>query len=773
MNALDPITPAARTLVALRAIGAALGPRARAATERARPALIKPSLAIEALLAGLRVLFSLEEAQVAELLAPALAPWRNAVGCTDPVLVAENAAREPQLLPLPLPSWCAHALDAGLLQLDGSPRLEQGLVVQGAHLLGLRGAALEPERFAVNFAATRADASPHVHLAISPPFSAAWRGEIWLRAAASLRDRRAPIWLGEPSHPSTRSARGATGLTVSTWAMAGPAPRWAVLRLLEDDEPQALWDLRPLRLARLGDERTPDGVSATPVSLRIALDPGNVSTAIVEEEEASAGAPGGKLLGGRAPGSGLVRLAGDEQSAHRYGCAERLNSSGSRVPTVLCAAGPEVLAALLRGECGPEQLWLSQAGEGPGPALRLERFKSSDDPGLADPRLLEAFGALLGRTLAAAHASPLTLAGTADSPGRAPRLERADCVLLFARSPTDRDRARVDAFGAALCEGLRAAWSASSHRLLSRFAAAAPSRDRAHFPVEIDARLGGRQLQIAVHLPLREGRPALAVPTSTARFQLGGERLLEAVSLACAEPGGASSRAKFQARLLEMLRLAGGDSPALLEANMARAVRETLLRWTTRLLERQLAGTLRRSSPDGATMQGAGVRVRLFGEGWKLLALDVPDDRREGEVERILERAFAAPALFAHAPRRAEWLPAQRLCAWAIHLEQEQEEPGGAELTGIDTLAGPRWFSRVEDDARAPVPSPTDPWWRDFTEEIPGPLLRSDQWFARGPPFESGLAGGLLAFAPGRSVLRQWLDLCGPSLFALQLRKRR
>jgi len=769
---LDLINAAERTLAALRAIGAVIGPRQRAANERARPALLKPSLAIEALLAGLRVLFALEEAQVAELLAPALAPWRNAVGCTDPVLVAENAAREPQLLPLPLPSWCAHALDAGLLQLDGPPRLEEELVVQSAQLLGLRGSAREPERFAVNFAATRADASPHVHLAISPPFSAGWRGEIWLRAAASLRDRRAPIWLGEPSNPRTRSARGATGLSVSTWAIAGPAPRWAVLRLLEDDEPQALWDLQSLCHARLGNERTPHGVSAAPVSLRIALDPGNISTAIVEEEEASAGAPGGKLLGGTAVGSGLVRLVGDAKSAHRYGCAERLNASGSRVPTVLCAAGPEVLAALLRGECGPEQLWLSQAGEGPGPALRLERFKSSDDPGLADPRLLQAFGALLGRTLAAAHASPLTLAGDADSPGRAPRLERADCVLLFERSPTDRDRARVDAFGAALCGGLRAAWSASTHRLLSRFAAAAPSRDQANFPVEIDARLGGRQLQIAVHLPLREGRAALAVPNSMARFQLGGERLLEAVSLACTEPDGASSRANFQVRLLEMFRIAGGDSRAVLEANAARALRDTLLRWTTRLLDRQLAGTIRRSTPDGATLQGAGVRVRFFGEGWKLLALDMPEGRREGEVARILERAFAASELFARGPRRAEWLPSQRLCAWAIHLEQELEEPPGAELTGIDTLGGPRWFSLADDDVRAPVPSPTDPWWREFTEEIPGPLLRTDQWFARGAPFESGLAGGLLSFAPGRSLLRQWLDLCGPSLFALQLRKR-
>jgi hypothetical protein len=48
--------------------------------------------------------------------------------------------------------------------------------------------------------------------------------------------------------------------------------------------------------------------------------------------------------------------------------------------------------------------------------------------------------------------------------------------------------------------------------------------------------------------------------------------------------------------------------------------------------------------------------------------------------------------------------------------------------------------------------------------------LRVEQWFRAGePPFRSGLAGGKLSFDPRRSLLKQWVDLSGPSLVALRI----
>src|SRR5690242_10634700 len=77
---------------------------------------LRPSLVIDALLAAMRARFGLAEAAANGLLRPALADWRDAVGCADPVLVpanAQGAAPDKLLLPIPAPSWCAELIDAG------------------------------------------------------------------------------------------------------------------------------------------------------------------------------------------------------------------------------------------------------------------------------------------------------------------------------------------------------------------------------------------------------------------------------------------------------------------------------------------------------------------------------------------------------------------------------------------------------------------------------------------------------------------------------------
>ena len=65
---------------------------------------LPPRLAIESLLAAMRARFSLASDAADRLLRPALADWRDAVGCADPLLLPANANAEPQLVPLPLPS---------------------------------------------------------------------------------------------------------------------------------------------------------------------------------------------------------------------------------------------------------------------------------------------------------------------------------------------------------------------------------------------------------------------------------------------------------------------------------------------------------------------------------------------------------------------------------------------------------------------------------------------------------------------------------------------
>ena len=154
---------------------------------------LPPALAIEALLSAMRAQFGLAAEAADRLLRPALADFRDAVGCADPLLVPANAGKEPQLVPLPLPSWCASLLDAGVLECEGPPRIAGPRVLLQASLAVVREAELlAVERFAVTFAGRHASgaASPFVHLALSPPFlSGRWAGPVCIRAAASSTRR--------------------------------------------------------------------------------------------------------------------------------------------------------------------------------------------------------------------------------------------------------------------------------------------------------------------------------------------------------------------------------------------------------------------------------------------------------------------------------------------------------------------------------------------------------------------------------------------------------
>jgi hypothetical protein len=67
-------------------------------------------------------------------------------------------------------------------------------------------------------------------------------------------------------------------------------------------------------------------------------------------------------------------------------------------------------------------------------------------------------------------------------------------------------------------------------------------------------------------------------------------------------------------------------------------------------------------------------------------------------------------------------------------------------------------------------PSASDPWWQAFSGGADS-LLRVEQWFrAQGSPFRGRLAAGKLAFDPKRPLLKQWMDVSGPSLVALRIR---
>ncbi|HMC35998.1 MAG TPA: hypothetical protein VKH65_16390, partial [Myxococcales bacterium] len=258
MAPFDPIPiqrAAGSALRSLRLKGAP--PHRLTAAARSEP--LKPSLAIDALLSAMRARFGLAESAANELLRPALADWRDAVGCADPLLLPANAlgsAGEKHLIPIPMPSWCASLVEAGVLRLEGPPALDGPRVVQHAWLAVVREAELSAvECFPIILAGRYGSgaAALRIHLAISPPFlSSGWQGNLCLRAGAQRLDSsRIPVrlWLGLPASPQA-APPGMRGETAVTWAMPrvldslAPGwpdgwPRWAVLRVREGREPQA------------------------------------------------------------------------------------------------------------------------------------------------------------------------------------------------------------------------------------------------------------------------------------------------------------------------------------------------------------------------------------------------------------------------------------------------------------------------------------------------------------------------------------------------------
>ena len=760
---------------------------------------LPPRLAIESLLAAMRARFSLASDAADRLLRPALADWRDAVGCADPLLLPANANAEPQLVPLPLPSWCAWLVDAGVLQCEQPPQIEGPRIVLHAALAVVREAELEGvERFPLTFAGRYAPGGAPLHLAISPPFlSASWRGAVCIRAALHRENGPLRVWLGAPASP-VAAASGESGQTVATWAVdpAGepateswPAgwPRWIVLRELEGREPQALWSLPALWRARNGDapEAAFGGGPAAPVSMRLGVDLGSTSTVVVEEDAATAGAPGAKLLSGRGVPSGFRRLAGDPATAHRFGCGEALLAPAGHLPTAVAAGSVEALAKLFGPEAAGKahlQLWLPQAGEGD-PAVIADRFKSPEllllsewlanlpqlDAKNVSRTLLESYGSLLGRSLAAAHATPLVVAEGGRWSLRWPRLEKVQAVLTYPQcawtaTASEPFQSVFDGVGAALCKGLEAAWTSAAHVLVADPLAARTASGESAEAIEAFVDFGGLTVQVTVRIPELPARPAPFIAGSSTTYLLGGERILDAASFAAAE----AEREAFRkaARWWRSLIARGGHA----QAQEAGAIREAIFGVVLTLVLRQIEATLRRATLDHGALRGARLRLFLLGEGWKLAALDVPDAEREAATLQRIEQWFA--------PRAAAELvriDKRRLCAGAL-----QAAGGGApeetsvELHGVDIGSGggllQRWFAVADTPfPRRVAPLTADPWWREFAG-AESSLLRMEQWFGAGADaFAGGLAGGPIGFDGTRSVLKQWLDVSGASLIALRI----
>ena len=339
--------------------------------------------------------------------------------------------------------------------------------------------------------------------------------------------------------------------------------------------------------------------------------------------------------------------------------------------------------------------------------------------------------------------------------------------------------------GLQLCRGLSAAWERASHRLVADPAAARAARAHTRderYPIDAYVDFGGLTLQITVRVPHAPGRPAPFIRGSSTSYLLGGERLIDAAALAAADrdaPSALREAYRATARRWRALIASGG---ALRGAEAARhpPVGEALLHIVLELLRRQLEGTLRRAAPDLTALRGGGVRLHLLGEGWKLVALDVPDELREAQaLRRIEDRLKQAPLL--QAPLQLQRLTKRRVCEGALRVRAGDGPPDPAlELQGVDVGSGDglrqRWFG-IADPSAAPdpdlLPRSEDAWWSDFAGGSDS-LLRVEQWFS-GPkdtsPFQTLLAGGNLAFDGRRSVLKQWLDVSGPSLVALRIRE--
>jgi len=342
-----------------------------------------------------------------------------------------------------------------------------------------------------------------------------------------------------------------------------------------------------------------------------------------------------------------------------------------------------------------------------------------------------------------------------------------------------------DGVGRELCRGLRAAWQSAEHRMVPDPAAANAARDQpqdGRHPIEVFADFGGLTLQTTVRLPNAAGRPAPFIGGSSMSYLLGGERLIDSAAYAAADQDGpAALREAYRttARRWRLLISRGGHLEAR-ESALAEAVRDTILDAVFALVRRQLEGTLRRASPDLTAFRGAGVRLYILGEGWKLAALDAPDEHREDAMSRHLAAWLAQRPLLPEVSLQLERMTKRRLCEGALRVRSETElDEESLELQGVDSsCAGvlwKRWFGIVEPDGPPALdlqPHRDDPWWRTLTGDAgrAGSLLRVEQWFSvPGSPFQTGLAGGRLAFDGRRSVLKQWLDVSGPSLVAVRI----
>src|SRR5207237_2259256 len=173
----------------------------------------------------------------------------------------------------------------------------------------------------------------------------------------------------------------------------------------------------------------------------------------------------------------------------------------------------------------------------------------------------------------------------------------------------------------------------------------------------------------------------------------------------------------------------------------------------------------------------AGVRVYLVGEGWKLVALDALDDDREEATLRTLAAHLRQSPLLPDVEIDLQRMTKRRLCEGALRVHADETSPEEPlELQGVDVAEADgqeqRWFGVAGSEGIVGedlVPDPSDPWWRSFVSGREGSLLRVEQWFTSPAPFETSLSGGQISFDPRRSLLKQWIDLSGPSLVALRI----
>src|SRR5207302_388048 len=205
----------------------------------------------------------------------------------------------------------------------------------------------------------------------------------------------------------------------------------------------------------------------------------------------------------------------------------------------------------------------------------------------------------------------------------------------------------------------------------------------------------------------------------------GGERLIDSAAYAAADQDGpAALREAYRttARRWRLLISRGGHLEQR-ESGLAEAVRDTILDAVFALVRRQLEGTLRRASPDLTGLRGAGVRLYILGEGWKLAALDTPDEHREDAMLRHVTGWLARRPLLAEAPFQLQRMTKRRLCEGALRVQPDTElDERSLELQGVDSSSAgglwKRWFGIVEPDgppAMDLVLGRDDPWWQTLT----------------------------------------------------------